>query len=66
MTDRPTRHDPARGQAPAPWEALPVAVPGHQGHPERCMTAGDYWYDRGAETTRPGATFGAHARTGTE
>ncbi|WP_329124361.1 hypothetical protein [Streptomyces sp. NBC_01353] len=65
MTDRPTRHDPARRQAPAPWEAVPAAAPG-QGYPARCLTAGDYWYDRGAESAGAGATFGARAWTGAE
>lgn len=67
MPDRSTHQDPALAPAPAAWEARTVAAPG-QGYPARCMTAGDYWYDRGAEGAGAGpiAPLGPCPRQGAE
>ncbi|MFD7325989.1 hypothetical protein ACFV9D_33755 [Streptomyces sp. NPDC059875] len=65
MPDRPTHQNPAIPPTPAPWEAGTVGAPGH-GSSARCMTAGDYWYERGAEGAGPTAPFGPRARQGAE
>ncbi|MET9377500.1 hypothetical protein ACFYV5_30800 [Streptomyces sp. NPDC003035] len=70
MSDRPTHQDPAAQPARALGESVfreseADASPG-QGYPVRCMTAGDYWYDRGPNGAGSTAPFGPYAPQGSE
>jgi hypothetical protein len=80
MSDRPTHQDPAAQPALALRESVfresvfqesvfqegeADASPG-QGYPVRCMTAGDYWYDRGQNGAGSTAPFGPYAPQGSE